>query len=61
MWVQFRRWSTNRSERSYEANIDFEIRFIADTKVLGCTWIELPTGTYKLRNKSGRLDAPATT
>lgn len=41
--------------RAFEANIDFEIRFMADTKVVGCNWIELPAGKYSVRN-SGKLD-----
>jgi len=35
--------------RAFEANIDFEIRFMADTHVVGCNWIELPKGKYRLR------------
>ncbi len=52
--------STNIPYRAYEANIDFEIRFMADTKVVGCNWIELPKGKYRLRTKSGGVEAPAT-
>jgi len=37
--------------KAFEANIDFEIRFMADTKVVGCNWIELPKGKYKRRRK----------
>lgn len=37
--------------RAFEANIDFEIRFMADTKVVGCNWIELPKGKYTVRSK----------
>uniref|UniRef100_A0A3Q3WUH5 DNA polymerase n=1 Tax=Mola mola TaxID=94237 RepID=A0A3Q3WUH5_MOLML len=33
--------------QSYEANIDFEIRFMVDSDVVGCCWIELPKGTYR--------------
>ena len=40
--------------RPFEANIDFEIRFMADYKVVGCNWIELPPGSWKLRNKSAK-------
>lgn len=39
--------------RSYESNIDFDIRFMVDTGVVGCSWIELPPNTYKLRNRFG--------
>uniref|UniRef100_A0A3Q3GJZ8 DNA polymerase n=1 Tax=Labrus bergylta TaxID=56723 RepID=A0A3Q3GJZ8_9LABR len=32
----------------YEANIDFEIRFMVDCDVVGCCWIELPKGKYRV-------------
>lgn len=35
--------------QAYEANIDFEIRFMVDRDVVGCNWIELPAGKYRLR------------
>ncbi|RUS73135.1 hypothetical protein EGW08_019097, partial [Elysia chlorotica] len=38
--------------QSYESNIDFEIRFMADTDVVGCNWIELPPGKYYVRPSS---------
>lgn len=38
-------------ERPYEANIDFEIRFMADAGVVGCNWIELPAGAWSRRAK----------
>ncbi|PIK45708.1 putative DNA polymerase delta catalytic subunit [Apostichopus japonicus] len=31
-----------RGYQSYESNIDFEIRFMVDNKVIGCNWIEIP-------------------
>uniref|UniRef100_A0A4W6BJJ0 DNA polymerase n=1 Tax=Lates calcarifer TaxID=8187 RepID=A0A4W6BJJ0_LATCA len=37
--------------QSYEANIDFEIRFMVDSDVVGCCWIELPKGKYRLREE----------
>ena len=40
------------STKAFEANIDFEIRFMADTKVVGCNWIELPAGSWTLRRGS---------
>ncbi|XP_022652508.1 DNA polymerase delta catalytic subunit-like [Varroa destructor] len=36
--------------RPFEANIDFEIRFMVDTHTVGCSWITLPKGKYKLRS-----------
>uniref|UniRef100_A0A2K5LED0 DNA polymerase n=1 Tax=Cercocebus atys TaxID=9531 RepID=A0A2K5LED0_CERAT len=35
----------------YEANVDFEIRFMVDTDIVGCNWLELPAGKYTLRLK----------
>uniref|UniRef100_A0A3Q2LNK9 DNA polymerase n=1 Tax=Equus caballus TaxID=9796 RepID=A0A3Q2LNK9_HORSE len=35
----------------YEANVDFEIRFMVDTDIVGCNWLELPAGKYVLRPK----------
>jgi DNA polymerase delta subunit 1 len=32
---------------TYESNIDFEIRFMADLNIVGCNWIEIPAGMYK--------------
>lgn len=37
--------------RSYENNIDFDIRFMVDTNVVGCSWIELPAGAWRRRAK----------
>uniref|UniRef100_A0A8C2XJA7 DNA polymerase n=1 Tax=Cyclopterus lumpus TaxID=8103 RepID=A0A8C2XJA7_CYCLU len=34
--------------QSYEANIDFEIRFMVDSDVVGCCWIELPKNKYRV-------------
>lgn len=39
--------------RSYESNIDFDIRFMVDTGVVGCSWIELPAGRYRQRTRLG--------
>ncbi len=40
-----------RPFRAFEANIDFEIRFMADTKVVGCNWIQLPKTKYFVRSR----------
>ncbi|XP_055629007.1 DNA polymerase delta catalytic subunit [Toxorhynchites rutilus septentrionalis] len=37
--------------RVYESNIDFDIRFMVDMGVVGCSWIELPPGTWRMRRK----------
>ncbi|EDV52183.1 DNA polymerase delta catalytic subunit [Drosophila erecta] len=36
--------------RAFENNIDFDIRFMVDTDVVGCNWIELPMGHWRRRN-----------
>lgn len=36
----------------YEANIDFETRFMVDINMTGCCWIELPPGKYLMRQRS---------
>ncbi|XP_028644817.1 DNA polymerase delta catalytic subunit isoform X2 [Grammomys surdaster] len=33
----------------YEANVDFEIRFMVDADIVGCNWLELPAGKYVKR------------
>lgn len=39
----------------YESNIDFDIRFMVDTAVVGCSWIELPINKWSLRSKDSQL------
>lgn len=43
--------------RTYESNIDFDIRFMVDKKVVGCCWIELPSSTWR-RRVPGKSPAP---
>lgn len=40
--------------RAYENNIDFDIRFMVDTNVVGCSWIELPPSKWRRRYKNGK-------
>uniref|UniRef100_A0A1A8FPQ3 DNA polymerase n=3 Tax=Nothobranchius korthausae TaxID=1143690 RepID=A0A1A8FPQ3_9TELE len=42
--------------QAYEANIDFEIRFMVDSDVVGCCWIELPKGKYRVREEKSHGD-----
>ncbi|KAI4500436.1 hypothetical protein M0802_004398 [Mischocyttarus mexicanus] len=35
----------------FETNIDFDIRFMVDTSVVGCCWIELSPNKWKLRGQ----------
>ncbi|XP_049977235.1 DNA polymerase delta catalytic subunit [Alexandromys fortis] len=39
----------------YEANVDFEIRFMVDADIVGCNWLELPAGKYVTRAKKATL------
>lgn len=41
--------------QSFESNIDFEIRFMVDAKVVGCNWITIPAGKYKVRKVQSSL------
>ncbi|CAK9809726.1 DNA polymerase delta catalytic subunit [Anthophora quadrimaculata] len=43
----------NYNYKAFESNIDFDIRFMVDTSVVGCSWIELPPKTWKLRGQHG--------
>uniref|UniRef100_A0A4W4DTZ4 DNA polymerase n=1 Tax=Electrophorus electricus TaxID=8005 RepID=A0A4W4DTZ4_ELEEL len=48
---------TTQGYPAYEANIDFEIRFMVDSGMVGCCWVELPKGKYSLREeRSGTSD-----
>jgi DNA polymerase delta subunit 1 len=40
--------------RCFESNIDFDIRFMVETRVVGCNWIELPPETYRIREKNSK-------
>jgi hypothetical protein len=50
--VNFRDFN-NISYAAFESNIDFEIRFMADTKVVGCNWIELPPKKHMWHKSTG--------
>ncbi|KAL1116276.1 hypothetical protein AAG570_005771, partial [Ranatra chinensis] len=39
----------------FESNIDFVIKFMTDRSIVGCNWIELPPGDWKLRSKDTQL------
>nr|BAJ78755.1 DNA polymerase delta catalytic subunit [Blattella nipponica] len=38
--------------QAFESNIDFDIRFMVDTEVVGCSWVELPAGQWTKRAPS---------
>ncbi|XP_061199933.1 DNA polymerase delta catalytic subunit-like, partial [Neopsephotus bourkii] len=33
----------------FESNVDFEIRFMVDSGLVGCSWVEVPGGLFQLR------------
>lgn len=46
--------------RSFESNVDFDIRFMVDSGVVGCSWIELPPGKWRQRHKNSFSGLPFT-
>ncbi|XP_078043846.1 DNA polymerase delta 1, catalytic subunit isoform X1 [Augochlora pura] len=50
----------NHKYSAFESNVDFDIRFMVDRSVVGCSWIELPQKSWKLRGQSGH-NLPLTT
>eukprot|EP00049_Salpingoeca_infusionum_P016898 m.351100 g.351100 ORF g.351100 m.351100 type:complete len:1070 (+) comp16170_c1_seq1:68-3277(+) len=36
----------------FESNLELNLRFMVDTGIVGCNWIELPAGKFKLRPES---------
>jgi len=42
----------NYCYQAYESNIDFEIRYMVDSNIVGCNWIELPAGKWLQRPHS---------
>ena len=41
--------------QTFESNLDFKIRFMADMNIVGCNWIEIAEGNYRVRNKSNYM------
>lgn len=39
-----------RAYECYETNIEYNMRFMVDTSVMGCSWIECKPGTYRIRS-----------
>ena len=33
----------------YETNIEYNLRFMVDTGLVGCQWVEIPPTTYRIR------------
>ena len=46
--------------QTFESNVDFEVRFMVDADVVGCSWIELPAQKYKLRSTLNKDFPPLT-
>nr|BCB92270.1 DNA polymerase delta catalytic subunit [Eulimnadia braueriana] len=38
------------SFHAFESNIEFEVRFMVDLNIVGCNWIELPAGKWRMRS-----------
>ncbi|KAJ2865343.1 DNA-directed DNA polymerase delta [Coemansia aciculifera] len=36
---------------AYETNLEYTIRFMVDTDIVGASWVELPAGKYSVRTK----------
>lgn len=43
----FTNWAPSQT---FESNLAYLLRFMIDCKVTGANWIELPAGTYQMRN-----------
>ncbi|KAK5644258.1 hypothetical protein RI129_008103 [Pyrocoelia pectoralis] len=41
----------NQSFSSFESNVDIDLRFMIDTHILGCSWIQLPQGKWYKRGQ----------
>ncbi|XP_066592819.1 DNA polymerase delta catalytic subunit [Prorops nasuta] len=50
----------NHVYKIFEGNIDFDIRFMVDTGLVGCSWVELRPGKWKLRGQFGHSLAVTT-
>ena len=44
-----------KSYLCFEANVPFSLRFMIDSKIVGCNWCEAPAGTYALRPMNKRV------
>ncbi|KAH7890713.1 DNA polymerase family B-domain-containing protein [Phlebopus sp. FC_14] len=42
---------------TFESNIEYILRFMIDTKVVGMNWIEIPAGKYKLLSEEAKQSA----
>ncbi|XP_063229529.1 DNA polymerase delta catalytic subunit [Bacillus rossius redtenbacheri] len=40
---------SHHTYQAFESNIDFDIRFMVDAELVGCSWVELPAGKWRLR------------
>lgn len=47
-------FGNNFEVKCFESNIEFGVRFMVDRSVVGCSWIELPAGSYQIRPKDKR-------
>lgn len=44
----------NFSNRTYESNLPYVLRFMVDKDITGCGWVTLPAGKYRLEENKSR-------
>ena len=40
---------------TYESNLPYALRFMIDNEIVGMSWIKIPAGKYKIRNRADKL------
>ncbi|KAG0364263.1 putative delta DNA polymerase [Gamsiella multidivaricata] len=48
--ISFPGFSDFNVQQTFESNLAYLLRFMIDCKISGANWIELPSGTYQLKN-----------
>ncbi|RKP11132.1 DNA polymerase family B-domain-containing protein [Thamnocephalis sphaerospora] len=38
-----------RADQTFESNLEYTLRFMIDTHMMGASWVELPAGAYRMR------------
>lgn len=46
-----------KSYQCFEANVPFVLRFMIDTDLPGCSWVELPKATYSVRDRGSKVSS----
>lgn len=42
---------------TFEATLDYNLRFMCDIGIVGCSWVELPCGKYNIRRTNKKSSA----